>query len=150
MVYDRTIEDVNEAKRIAEEVIKAFQTPTQTQLDILERGMLTVTAINRIESKQEEIRQRLNEAGYYDNLGSNQTDWVAYDSFMQEDLQRLADNCKSLRNSFFVYADTPEPPKPIYHFEEINKMEKILVDLESAIQDMVSRYRECGTFNSGE
>lgn len=155
MIYDRTIEDVNQAKQIVENIIKikennTFEGLTDDQISTLERGMLTLTTINRIENKQTEIRELLNEAGYYNNAGDNTLDWEQGNYFMQADLERLATNSALLRNSIKVYADTPEAPKPVYHFVEINKMEKILVDLETLIGDLESNYRECGTFSCGE
>lgn len=149
MIYDRTIEDVNEAIRIVNERVKRFLPLTASEWDKLERGLMTVDTINRIESKQAEIRDSLNKNGYYNNVGLNKS-WELNGYFMQEDLDRLARNTEMLRNSIKVYIDTPSPPKPIYHFEEINKMEKILVDLERIATSIKLKYKRCNTFNCGE
>lgn len=149
MIYDRTIEDVDEAVRIVNERVKRFLPLTASEWDKLERGLMTVDTINRIESKQAEIRNSLNKNGYYNNVGLNKS-WELNGYFMQEDLDRLARNTEMLRNSIKVYIDTPNAPKPIYHFEEINKMEKILVDLEKIATSIKLKYKRCNTFNCGE
>lgn len=150
MIYNRTIEDVNAAKKIIEEKVKKFLDLTSEDIKQLERGILTTESINRIENKQEEIRSLLNEAGYYNNFGINKIDWQLGDYFMQSDLDRLVRNVELLKNSIKLYPDTPSIPSPVYHYEEINKMEKILYDLEHIIGEVVANYRECGTFYCGE
>lgn len=148
MIYDRTIQDVNEAKRIIREKIKSFLELTREEIEKLERGVFTIESANRIESKQEEIKLLLNSLGYYNNSIDNKK-WSFGDYFMQSDLDRIVNNLTSLKNSFMVYEDTPKSVIPIYHFEEINKIEKILVDLEKMANEIVGHYRECGTFDCG-
>ncbi len=147
MIYDRTLQDVENAKQIRLQKIQNFLSLTDDEIVIVQRGFVTYETINRIESKQDEIKERFKELGYYCDFESKT--WTDEDFFSQKDLNRICENTKILRQAFFVYNTTPENPMAKYYFEEFNKLEKILVDLSDMIADMVSRYRRCGTFNCG-
>lgn len=149
MVYNRTQADVDSAKQIWLEKIKAFLPLSESDIQTLERGFLTVNVLNRIENKQAEIKTLLNNDGYFGGGFINKS-WAIGDYFGQEDLERLAENTSLLRTYIKVYSDTPTNPNPIYHFEEINKMEHILEDLELIIGELAENYKECGAFECGE
>lgn len=144
MVTDRTFGDVKKAKTIRNRGVPF----TADEVEILERGTLTINTINRIERKQAEIRQALNEWGYYNNSGENKGDWTYSDYFLDSDFSRVCSNNAKLRASFWVHSDTPENALSKYDFEEINKLEKILANLEAVVSSL--RCYECNTFYSGE
>ena len=148
MIFDRTIQDVENAKVIKERLGKGGQITSDDVL-VLERGTLTINTLNRIENKQHELSQLLNAEGYYNVAISTKT-WSYNDYFSASEFQRILDNLNVLRENYYTYANTPPTPLPIYHFENINDIEKILVDIEAIIDDMRPRYRRCGTFNCGE
>lgn len=147
MITDRTQEDVNAAISLRETKVKNFEELTDEEVLIMERGTMTINTLNRIEQKQDDLKRRLNEIGYWNTNIINKMDWNYTDIF---DFQRVIDNLKILRNAFFVYEFTPNTPPPSYHYKDINALEKILVDLDAMINDVKSNYRECGTFESGE
>lgn len=151
MIIDRIQADVDQAVKIRNEKVKTFQSLTESEITTLERGLLTTNTINRIEEKQAELKNLLNELGYYDTQITNKT-WGATEDefFYEEDFQRIIDNENILRNAFFLYNDTPNTPNISYHYEDINSLEKILVDLDVMINDVKSNYRECGNFTCGE
>ena len=146
-IYNRTQQDVDNAKRIRLEKVQKFLDLTDDDIAVLERGFVTINTLNRIESKQRELKSLLSEAGYYSDFESKT--WTNSDYSTSSDLKRICENTKKLRASFFVYNRTPENPMAKYYFEEFNKIEKILVDISYMIASMVSRYRRCGTFNCG-
>ena len=148
MIYDRTLQDVENAKQIRLDKIQNFLALTDDDIAVLERGFVTINTLNRIEDKQNELKSLLSDAGYYPATFENKT-WTNTDYFTSGDLKRICENTRKLRDAFFVYNTTPENPMPKYYFEEFNKLEKILVDLFNMLDDMVSRYKRCGTFNCG-
>lgn len=148
MIYDRTIEDVNTALEIVENKIKAFQTLTEDDITALERGYFTLTTANRIEDKQKEVCTALANEGYY--VQSSHKTWTDTDIFHAEDLTRISSISGRIRKLMTMYDDTPEPPKASFYYTEINKIEKILVDIETLITDLIGRERECNTFYCGE
>lgn len=148
MIYDRTEYDVLQAKKIRDEKVKTFQELTEEEIAILERGFFTIRTIRRIEEKQIELRSAFNEAGYY-NTEIDSKSWVDGEIFYYGDIVRLIENNKILRDAFYILAEEIGKPKARYHYEDINKIEKMLHELEEAVTDMTSRYRRCGTFNCG-
>lgn len=148
MIVDRTLQDVENAKIIREKLGKGEQI-TSGDVLTLERGTLTINTLNRIERKQLELSQFLNSEGYYNVVVQTKT-WTYADYFSLSDFHRIINNLNILRENYYTYSNTPKTPLPIYHFENINDIEKILVDIEAIIDDMRPRYRRCGTFNCGE
>lgn len=149
MIYNRTQSDVDQAEYIIKNLKNANEL-TAEQIEILERGTLTINTINRIEDKQAELKSRLNEIGYWNTDIVNKT-WTYYDFFHQADFDRLQSNTTTLRNAFFTFKNTPEISNNNYiKYQTINDIEKILFDIEQMIEIVKNAFRECGTFECGE
>lgn len=149
MIFDRTQNDVDTAIILRREKVQTFQELTESEIETLEKGTMTINTLNRIEGKQEILKGLFNEMGYWNTPTTNKV-WDATQIFNVDEFQRIIDNTNILRNAFFVYKDTPKTPPVSYHFEDINSLEKILYDLDVMINDVKSRYRRCGTFRCGE
>ena len=158
MIFDRTQNDVDTARIIRNEKVKFdpitmqptnLDELTPTELETLTKGTFNYTDLNRIEAKQEELKNLFNEMGYWNTSITNKT-WGENDIFNEDEFQRILDNTNVLRQAFFVYKDTPNTPPISYYWDDINALEKILYDLDVMINDVKSNYRECGTFESGE
>lgn len=149
MIFDRTQNDVDTAIILRREKVQKFQALSESEIATLEKGTLTINTLNRIESKQEELKNLFNDMGYWNTQITNKT-WGENDIFNEDEFQRILDNTNVLRNAFFVYKDTPNTPPISYYWQDINALEKILYDLDVMINDVKSNYRECGTFYCGE
>lgn len=149
MITNRTQYDVDTAILLRDTKVKKFETLTESEIATLEKGMLTINTLNRIEAKQEELKNLFNDMGYWNTPITNKT-WGENDIFNVDEFQRILDNTNVLRQAFFIYKATPNTPPVSYYFEDINALEKILYDLDVMINDVKSHYRECGTFESGE
>lgn len=150
MIFDRTQEDVDAAIRLRREKVQKFKGLTESEIAILDKGTMTINTLNRIENKQEELKNLFNDMGYWNTLTTENKVWDCTQIFNANEFQRVLNNLNVLRNAFFVYKDTPNTPTISYHWQDINALEKILFDLETMVDDMKSRYRQCGTFESGE
>lgn len=148
MIYDRTANDVKSALQIYSSKFTKGIELTDDDIAVLERGMVTINTLNRIESKQSELQLILNDMLYGDMDISNKI-WIDTQFFYQEDLDRIVNNTAILRNQFYVYVNTPENPRPEYHYREFNLMERILNDIEKMIEYVKSNYRECGAYECG-
>lgn len=148
MIIDRTAQDVENAKIIRDTKIKEFAELTQAEIETLERGMITINTINRIENKQAELKALLNEAGYWNTPITNKT-WTGEDWQYAEEWQRVLTNLNILKRAYYVYSDTPETPDVKLDYVNLNAVEKILVDIQSMISNMKSQYKKCGTFKAG-
>ena len=149
MIFNRTAKDVADAIDIRTNVVQQGLPLTNEQAEILERGMLTVSVLNRVENKQAELYEELSNMGYHCKPITTKN-WEIGNHFTDIDFQRLLDNLAILRSAFFVYSDTPSNPMATYYFENLNSLEKILYDLGVRVDDVKSYYRECGTFECGE
>lgn len=153
MIFDRTQNDVDTAILLRDTKVKKFETLTESEIATLEKGMLTINTLNRIENKQEELKNLFNNMGYWNTQTTNKM-WGENDIFNVDEFQRILDNTNILRQAFFVYKSTPNTPPISYHYNDINALEKILYDFDNEIggmiKDVKSNYRECGAFESGE
>ena len=149
MIFDRTQNDVDTAILLRDTKVKKFETLTESEIATLEKGMLTINTLNRIENKQEELKNLFNDMGYWNTPITNKT-WGENDIFNADEFQRILDNTNVLRQAFFVYKDTPNTPTISYYWQDINALEKILNDLDVMISNVKSNYRFCGEFECGE
>lgn len=148
MITDRTQFDVKNAKSIIEEKVKKFIELTSAEEKTLERGTVTINTINRIEDKQAEIQEILNDMGYW-NVSIFNKKWNFGDVFRQSDLDRIVENNSMLRSAFYALKDSPVNAIGKYHYSEFNSLERILLDIFTNIEYTISRYRRCGNFNCG-
>lgn len=149
MIYNRTATDIEKAKKIIDTKVKKFQALSEEEENAVERGTITINTLNRIEDKQREVALLMNELGYY-GFGIVNKKWQSGDVFCLMDYTRMIENLEVLKMAFFVYSTTPQKPRAKYHFETVNAIEKILVDLEQMMDEVKSNYRQCGTFQCGE
>ena len=149
MITNRTQYDVDTAILIRNTKVKKFEVLTESDINYLERGTITINTLNRIENKQDELKNLFNDMGYWNTPTTNKV-WSENDIFSVDEFQRILDNTNVLKNAFFVYKGTPKTPPISFYFEDINSLEKILFDLDVMINDVKSHYRECGTFECGE
>ena len=149
MIFDRTQNDVDIAILLRNTKVKKFETLTESEIATLEKGTLTINTLNRIETKQEELKNLFNEMGYWNTPTTNKT-WGENDIFNVDEFQRILDNTNVLRNAFFVYKETPNTPPISYYWDDINALEKILYDLDVMISNVKADYIYCGEFECGE
>lgn len=149
MIFNRTQADVDAAKKIRAEKVQNFETLTDEEKNTLERGLLTINTLNRIEVMQATLPNIFNGMGYW-NIQIENESWDETQIFDVDDFQRIIDNTNLLRGAFLVYSHTPDTPPVSYYYVDINSLEKILNDLDLMINDIKSYYAECGNYYCGE
>lgn len=149
MIFDRLKSHTEACKKIREQKIKKGLALTEEDIYILERGMVTIGTLNRIEEKQDELKNFLNDMGYWNTPIANKV-WDSSMVFNSGDLKRIFENSKVLRNAFFVLAETPSNPRASYEYNHWNSLEKILYDIETVVGAVKSNYSECGHIQCGE
>lgn len=148
MVVDRTIEDVVSAKKIIEEKLKNFLEISAEDLEVLERGTITINTINRIEQAQSDLFEYFISAGYFPQKIINKV-WNENEIFNSTDFERLIANGEVLRKAFYDYENTPDEALPKYAFEQLNAIERLLYDLRENYEYMVSNWKRCGIYRCG-
>ena len=146
MIYDRTILDVREAQRIRANKVQKNIKLSESDIETLERGMLTINTLNRIENKQKELKDLIAEKGYSIEDVYNKT-WEYSGIFNVADFERIIKNLKILTEKFYLFVDTQSHAnlKNIeknlvelettaeFHYTTINNIEKALADLETML-----------------
>ena len=148
MIFDRTAQDVVQAEQLFNEKVKAFLPLTDAEENIMERGRVTVGTLNRIEQKQAEIALQLKDWGYIKEILVNK-EWNA-EVFFQEDLERLVENTKALRNSFFVITTSLKNPDVRFFYEDFNRMEQILSEIWQLIEAAKATFKYSGALNANQ
>lgn len=106
--------------------------------------MLTTVTLNRIESKSYELMKTLNAMGYYGN-GFEEKTWGYCEDFTKKDFLRIRDNTVGLEKSFYTESETTEEIGTNYlHYETINRVEKVLYEVERMTKEVKKRYKKCG------
>ena len=143
MIFDRTQNDVDTAIRLRSEKVKfdpVTMQPinpeelTESEIATLEKGTITHNTLNRIESKQEELKDLLIALGHSFFSLTTKT-WTANDIFNEVDFRRIINNLDKLKEAFTTMITTPKTPEPNYYFQNINDIEKILFDLDFLINN---------------
>ena len=73
MIFDRTQNDVDTAILLRDTKVKKFETLTESEIATLEKGMLTINTLNRIETKQRRIKKSFYAMGYWNTPTTNKT-----------------------------------------------------------------------------
>ena len=149
MIVDRTFNDVAEADTLRKKIQAGDALTTEEQAQF-ERGACTITMLNRINAKINELEDLLNGYAYMVDA-TLYADSKAYNGLLTAvEYNNIFANLNKLKTAFYIYPTTPNTPAYLYDFQSANNIEKILVDIESMITDMTSRFRECNTFECGE
>ena len=142
-VFDRTQADVDFAiSKIAE-----WRNSTADGEYEL-KGCLNVSDINRIEKDIQYLSDNLSELCYFphadtrvwDNKGLPDTD----------DISRIIGNVRKIISAFCQYDTAPALPETMLTYEQINDIEENLYLIKELLDDMIRRFRECGTFECEE
>ena len=149
MLVDRTYNAVVDADALRKKMQAGDALTTEEQAQF-ERGACTITMLNRINAKITELEDILNGYAYMVD-GTLYTNSKAHSGLLTAiEYNNIFLNLNKLKMAFYVYSTTPNTPAYLYDFQSANNIEKILVDIESMITDMSSRFRECNTFECGE
>lgn len=148
-VYNRTKQNVIDAKTIRTKKFLKNEDLTEQEKAIVSKGSFSLDDINRIENNIYQIQTNLEENGYYSQMEKELVVYEQQDVFRKNNLTNWIQKTDALKKSFFVYDDTPKKPLAIYHYEEINKLEKILFDINNRLSEMKSLFRECGNYECG-
>lgn len=143
MIFDRTKSDVDMAIKIREEKVKNFIPLTNEELNILERGMVTNSTLNRIEAQQWQLKNKLNSMGYWNTPILTET-WDTSKIFRERDFMMMVQNTMILRNAFFAFDDTPKSVNLSYSYQNLNNLERILHDLGLMVNIVTRNYLQCG------
>ena len=149
MIFNRTQADIDRAIDIRANKVQKNIELSKSDIAQLERGFLTINTLNRIEEKQQELKNLFNSDAYLVEDFENKV-WTYTDYFKQADFDRILNNLKKLKKAYFVYSTTPLVSDDNYRrYQTINAVEHILHDLDVMLSDVKSHYKQCGDTECG-
>lgn len=142
-IFDRTQEDVDYA------IFKLDEWKANGTTDIYElKGCLNVSDINRIEKNIQYLSDKLSEQCYFPHAITKTWDMMGLPNM--NDINRIIGNIRNIIMAFFQKSTSPDLPNNMLNYEQVNAIEENLYLIKEILDNMVSSYRECGTFNCGE
>ena len=145
-IYDRTQHDVEYAKSR----IKYFKENGGITDGEDLKGCLNVVDLNRIENNTGYLSDLLISLYYFNSISKLSSNWNMSNMPTLEHINRIIDNVKKLQTAYFKPSGSPNLPNTLTHYEEVNSIEKCLYLLKAMIDEMMSSFKECNTFECGE
>lgn len=142
-IYDRTQSDIVFAISKIEEWRKTGATNVYEL-----KGCLNLSDINRIEGNIQYLTEHLSELYYLPKTTSNR--WWINGLPDTTEVSRIINNVREIISAYYQTSDAPPLPSTMLTYEQINSIEKNLYLIKNILDDMISSFRECGTFNCGE
>ena len=142
-IFDRTQADVDFA------IAKIAEWREEGVYNVYDlKGCLNVSDINRIENDIQYLSDNLSTLYYFPHTVSKSWNNAGLPTI--EDVTRVIGNVRKIISSYFQYESAPDLPDTMLTYEEINNIEENLHLLKRMLEDMISSFRECGTFTCGE
>ena len=142
-VFDRTFADVSYAIAQINEW-KATGTGGITML----KGCLNVVDIERIENNITFLSNELSALCYFPRTTSKS--WTLERLPNERDVSRIIGNIEKIITEYFQIPDAPALPNTMLTYEHINSLEENLYHIKNILDDMITLFRECGTFDCKE
>lgn len=151
LITDRTAADVSRWLELRNKGYANMIDAERAEWDAGMKGAYNATDLNRVGEAMNYIRERLVAAHYMCDVVSK-TDWTAEDIPTAADLTAYLDKVARIRESFVQLPTTPAAPENTgaLDYQEANDIERILLDVETLINNMLAARYFCGELYSGE
>lgn len=149
LVTDRTAADVKHWEQLHE---KGFANMTDAEkaewLSGTMKGAYNTSDLNRVGTALNYLYERLLSLGYinYSDIFTVKTNWAVTSIPTTSDIEQYLHCISVIREALASFDDTPPAPTNIRRLthEEANNIEKILISVETAINNMIAVFRFCG------
>jgi len=123
----------------------------RTEADALNRtpkGFYNATDLNRVGQNLQYLADVLRGYGY--NVFVNpKTDWTITDTPSASDMERYLLDLNALKTAFYGTTPLPDSMNGLT-YEDANNIERLLLEIERNISNMIPAFRHSGTFCSGQ
>lgn len=155
LITDRTVEDVRRWESLRN---KGFENMTEDEraewLSDNMKGAYHKGDLNRVGEALNYLCDKLTKAGYmsYQTTFTAKTNWTVASIPSAEDLTHYLKCVSNIREAMTQFATTPPTPTDTgaLNFEEANNIEKILIDVETLVNNMLAARFFCGDVFAGE
>lgn len=151
LITDRTQADVDRVASLAQKGYVGMTDDEKTEWNAGLKGAYNATDLNRVGSAVNYVAGRLNAQGYAVAV-SPKIDWTFTDIPTPAQLAAYLADVSAIRAALAVYADTPETPADMKKltYAEANDIERILLDVDALITNMMAAWYYAGELYSGE
>lgn len=129
-----------------------YDRKTQDLYDKTGKSFYNASDLNRVESATEYISKLLTIYSYFKEELTYKKDWLMSDFPVETEMKRYLSNIQKLIDAFYLLPDTPVLPDSMNNLDiyKANDIEKILNDLNTLLENMISQFHYCGEIFSGE
>lgn len=149
MVIERTSSDISALIALRTKIKNRTATPSEwTQWLNNSKGAYNSADLNRVGDAIDYLANLLNGYGYLVSV-TPKTDWVKSDTPREAQMFTYLNDLTAIKAKF--YGTTPLPSTmDDLTYTDANNIEKLLLEIEEYINRMISGFRKCGTFKSGQ
>ena len=155
LVTDRTYSDVLRWRTLRDKGYANMTDAERTEWDTAQmKGAYNPPYdMNRVGAALNYLRDRLADARYLEpDAFTAKTDWTAADVPTKEALTKYLKCVSTIRDALSQFPTTPAAPKNLARldYQEANNIEKILLDVDRLLTNMLEARCYCGELFSGE
>lgn len=112
------------------------------------KGHYNVSDLNRVEEWCEYLANLLTSYSYKVDVQVKKN-WQRSDFPTSSEMERIRQNINRLKKVYFSFTQIPENLEYMT-IEKANDIEKILFEIDTLLNNMISQFNYCGEINSGE
>lgn len=112
------------------------------------KGHYNVSDLNRVEEWCEYLANLLTSYSYKVDIQVKKN-WQRPDFPTSSEMERIRQNINRLKEAYFSFTQIPENLEYMT-IEKANDIEKILFEIDTLLNNMISQFNYCGEINSGE
>ena len=151
LITDRTAQDVQQVLELIKKPIESWTDAEKEWWYSGPKGAYNSADLNRVEAAVDYVAKRLIPTGYIMEY-EVRTDWKMSDFPSASEMDRFLDNVRKIRAGLvtgYVFPNVPENMEK-FDYQKANDIEKILVLVDSIIDNVLSSYYYSGELFSGE
>lgn len=151
LVFDRTQTDIGRIKQLRAKGWQRMTEAERAEYLLPHKGAYNASDLNRVGEAILYVANRLKAAGNAVEV-SPKTDWTREDIPSPAQLAHYLEQIQAVRSVLAVYQTTPSVPTDMDNLThgEANDIEKILVDVDQLITNMIAAYFYSGELYGGE
>lgn len=112
------------------------------------KGHYNVSDLNRVEEWCEYLANLLTSYSYKVDIQVKKN-WQRPDFPTGSEMERIRQNINRLKEAYFSFTQIPENLEYMT-IEKANDIEKILFEIDTLLNNVISQFNYCGEINSGE
>lgn len=154
LITDRTFADVQRWRTLRDKGYANMSEAEREEWDAGNmKGAYNTSDLNRVGAALNYLRDRLSAASYLSERSvAAKTDWATADVPTGADLTKYLEYVSTIRGAMAQFPTTPPTPKNTgsLEYQEANNIERILLDVNLLINNMLAARCYCGELYSGE